>query len=40
MEVVDVFVFPKREEIENIRRKVEEGFDLKDWKIWVYREFM
>ena len=40
MEVVGVFVFPKREEIEIINRKVEMGFDLEDWEIWVYREFM
>ena len=39
-EVVSVFVLPKEEEIESIRKKIESGFDLEDWEIWIYREFM
>ena len=40
MEVVSVFVFPKDEEMEAIKKKVEVGLELDDWEIWVYREFM
>jgi len=35
-----VFVFPTEEEMKNIRKKIESGFDLEDWEVWVYREFM
>jgi len=35
-----VFVFPTEEEIKTIRKKIESGFDLEDWEVWVYREFM
>ena len=39
-EVVSVFVFPTEEEMERIRKKIESGYDLEDWELWVYREFM
>jgi len=39
-EVVSMFVFPTEEEIKTIRKKIESGFDLEDWEVWVYREFM
>lgn len=32
--------FPTLDEIENIMKKLEFGFDLEDWEIWVYREFL
>jgi len=32
--------FPSIDEIENIMKKVECSFDLEDWEIWVYKEFM
>ena len=32
--------FPGIDEIESIVKKIEVGFDLEDWEIWVYREFL
>ena len=32
--------FPTRDEIERILNKVEFGFELEDWEIWIYREFI
>ena len=32
--------FPSWDEIESIRKEIEVGFDLEDWEICVYREFM
>jgi len=39
-EVVSVFVFPTEEEMKRIKKKIESDFDLEDWEVWVYREFM
>jgi len=39
-EVVSVFVFPTEEEIKTIKKKLESGFDLEEWEVWVYREFV
>jgi len=35
-----VFVFPTEEEMKRIKKKIESGFELEDWEVWVYREFM
>ncbi len=35
-----MFVMPNKKEMEHILKKIENGFELEDWEIWVYREFM
>ena len=32
--------FPNLDEIGQIMKKVEFGFDLEDWEIWFYKEFL
>lgn len=31
---------PTKEDIENILKKLEMGFELTDWEIWVSKEFL
>lgn len=35
-----MFRLPTYKEIENIEKKIELGFELEDWEIWIYREFL
>lgn len=40
VERVNGFRLPNIEEVENILKKLEIGFELTDWEIWVSREFL
>jgi len=39
-EVMRMKRLPIWEELENIRKKIEAGFELGDWEIWVSKEFL
>jgi hypothetical protein len=39
LEVIDMERIPCRDEIDRILKKVELGFELEEWEIWVYKVF-